>query len=123
MRFSLSAVAAITLVIVSAHSARAQEEITFIAPNIIRAPIEQIIPGFEAKTGHKVKATFGAEVGTRQQILNGEAFDVPLVEAPDADAIASGNVVASSETQFANISIGSPCARALRSQISPPLRR
>jgi molybdate transport system substrate-binding protein len=106
MRFSLSAVAAIALVILSAHSARAQDEITFIAPNILRAPIEQIIPGFEAKTGHKVSATFGAEAGTRQQILKGEAFDVPVVEAPDTDAIASGNVVASSETQFANVSIG-----------------
>src|SRR5580704_17251010 len=100
MRFSLSAVAAIALVIVSARSARAQDEITFIAPNILRAPIEQIIPGFEAKTGHKVKATFGAEAGTRQQILKGEAFDVPVLEAPDTDAIASVNVVVSSETQF-----------------------
>ena len=68
--------------------------------------IEQLIPGFEAKTGHKVKATFGAEAGTRKQILGGESFDVPVVEAPDTDAIASGNVVASTETQFANVSIG-----------------
>lgn len=105
MRFSLSAVAAIFL-IVSAHSARAQDEITFIAPNILRAPIEQIIPSFEAKTGHKVKATFGAEAATRKRILDGEAFDVPVVEAPDADAIASGNVVAGTETKFANVSIG-----------------
>lgn len=106
MRFSLSAVAAIALMMGTALGARAQDEITFIAPNILRAPIEQIIPSFEAKTGHKVKATFGAEARTREQILKGEPFDVPVVEAPDADAIASGNVVASTETQFANVSIG-----------------
>lgn len=106
MRISLFAVAAVALVTLSARGARAQDEVTFIAPNILRAPIEQIIPSFEAKTGHKVKATFGAEAGTRKQILAGEAFDVPVVEAPDADAIASGNVVASTETQFANVSIG-----------------
>ena len=106
MRFSLSAAAVMAFALASAHSARAQDEITFIAPNILRAPVEQIIPGFEARTGHKVKATFGAEAGTRQQILKGEAFDVPVVEAPDTDAIASGNVVASTKTEFANVSIG-----------------
>jgi len=101
----LSAIAAIALVLAGAHSARAQDEVTLIGPNIMRGPVEQIIQGYEAKTGHKVKATFGAEVGTRQQIIRGEA-DVPLVEAPDADVIASNGVVASSETALANISVG-----------------
>jgi molybdate transport system substrate-binding protein len=105
MRHWLSAIAVITLVLAGAHGARAQEDITVIGPNIMRAPVEQIIQGFEAKTGHKVKATFGAEVGTRQQIIRGEA-DVPLVEAPDADVIASNSVVAGSETPVASISVG-----------------
>ena len=123
MKHWLSAIAAITLVLVSAHGARAQEEITLIGPNIMRAPIEQLIPGFEAKTGHKVKATFGQEVGTRQQIMRGEA-DVPLVEAPDADVIASGSVVASSETAGGeHLRLASPCARARPSQTYPPLTR
>jgi molybdate transport system substrate-binding protein len=105
MKRWLTAIASITLVLVSAYGVRAQEEITLIAPNIMRAPVEQLISGFEAKTGHKVKATFGAEVGTRQQIIRGEA-DVPLVEAPDADVIASNSVVANSETALASISVG-----------------
>ena len=105
MRNWLSAIAAITLVFAGAHGARAQEQITVIGPNIMRGPVEQIIQGYEAKTGRKVKATFGAEVGTRQQIMRGEA-DVPLVEAPDADVIASNSVVASSETAVASISVG-----------------
>jgi molybdate transport system substrate-binding protein len=98
-----SAIAVITLA--GAHVAHAQEEVTVIGPNIMRGPVEQILEGYEAKTGHKVKATFGAEVGTRQQIIRGEA-DVPLVEAPDADVIASGSVVAGSETPVASISVG-----------------
>jgi molybdate transport system substrate-binding protein len=105
MKRWLTAIAAVTLVLVSAHGLRAQDEVTLIGPNIMRGPVEQIIQGYEAKTGHKVKATFGAEVGTRQQIIRGEA-DVPLVEAPDADVIASNSVVASSETALANISVG-----------------
>jgi molybdate transport system substrate-binding protein len=108
------------LLLVSAHVARAQDEITVIGPNIMRAPIEQLVAGFEMKTGHKVKATFGAEVGTRQQIIRGEA-DVPLVEAPDADVIASSSVVASSETAVASISVGFAVRKgAPRPDISTP---
>jgi molybdate transport system substrate-binding protein len=99
-------IGAVTLLILSAYSTHAQEEIMFVAPNILREPIQKIIPAFEAKTGHKVIATFGAEAKTREQILHDNPFDVSVVEAPDADAIASGNVVASSETPFANVSIG-----------------
>jgi molybdate transport system substrate-binding protein len=105
MKRWLTAIAYITLLLMTAHVARAQDEITVIGPNIMRGPMEQVIQGYEAKTGRKVKATFGAEVGTRQQIMRGEA-DVPLVEAPDADVIASNSVVASSETAVANISVG-----------------
>jgi len=92
MKQWLSIIAVVTLVLVSAHSLRAQGEITLIAPNIIDDPIKQLIPGFEAKTGHKVKATFGAVVGTKQQIVRGD--------------IASGNVVPSSGIPLANVSIG-----------------
>jgi len=107
MKQWLSIIAVVTLVLVSAHSLRAQGEITLIAPNIIDDPINQLIPGFEAKTGHKVKATFGAVVGTKQQIVRGDAFDVPLVEVPyDAEVIASGNVVPGSGIPLANVSIG-----------------
>ena len=71
---------------------------------------EQLIAGFEAKTGHKVKATFGQEDGTKQQIIKGEAFDVPLLETTGKtpiDAVtASGNVVVSSATPVANIFVG-----------------
>jgi len=107
MKYWLSAIAVITFVLVTAHSARAQEEITLIAPGIIQAPIEQLIPAFEAKTGRKVKATFGAVVASKQQVIHGEPFDVPLVEVPyDAEVIASGNVVAGSATPLANVSVG-----------------
>jgi molybdate transport system substrate-binding protein len=77
-----------------------------VAPGGIRAPIEQLIPGFEAKTGNKVKATFGSGNGTKQQVIRGEAFDVPVVQVPYDQVIASGNVVAGSETPLANVSVG-----------------
>src|SRR5690242_20058035 len=107
MKFWVTVVAGMALALVFAQGAWAQDEITLIAPNIIDDPIKQLIPPFEAKSGHKVKATFGSVVGTKQQIVRGEAVDVPLVEVPyDAEVIASGNVVAGSGTPLANVSIG-----------------
>jgi len=103
----LSAIAVMALLVCSAQHARAQQEVSLIGPNIIDAPIKALLPAFEAKTSRKVSATFGAVVKTKDQIVHGDAFDVPLVEVPfDAEVIASGNVVAGSQTPLANISIG-----------------
>jgi molybdate transport system substrate-binding protein len=112
MKHWLSAIAVITVVLVTAHCVRAQDQdaITLIAPGIMQGPIEKLIPGFEAKTGHKVKATFGGEDTTKQQVIKGDAFDVPVLENTGKtllDAVtASGNVVASSATPVAKIPVG-----------------
>lgn len=81
-------------------------EITLIAPGGIRAAVEQMIPAFEKKTGHKVKATFGSGNGTKAQVTKGEAFDVPIVQPPYPEVLASGNVVAMSETPVAHVAVG-----------------
>ena len=95
------------LVLSNPHSARAQgAEVTLVAPGGIRAAVEQLIPGFEKKTGYKVKATFGSGGGTHKQVVAGEAFDVPIVQPPYQDVLASGNVVAASETPLASVAIG-----------------
>ena len=57
-------------------------EITLIAPGGIRDAIQRMIPGFERATGHKVRATFGSGGGTKQRVMGGEAFDVPVVQPP-----------------------------------------
>lgn len=84
----------------------AKGEVTLIAPGGIRVPIEQLIPAFERKTGYKVKAMFGSGGGTHQQVVRGEAFDVPVVQPPYRDVLDSGNVVASSETPLATVAVG-----------------
>jgi molybdate transport system substrate-binding protein len=92
---------------VSACTMRAQDEVTLLGPNIIDTPIKEIIPGFEAKSGRKVKATFGPVVATKDQIVRGQLVDVALVEVPyDAEVIASGNVVPGSAITLASVSIG-----------------
>jgi len=104
MKYLLSS-AAIALAMCASSGAGAAE-ITLIAPGGVRAAIQQMIPAFEKKTGHTVKATFGSGNGTKAQVTKGEAFDVPVVQPPYPEVLASGNVVASSETPLAHVSVG-----------------
>src|SRR3989442_8987688 len=65
-----------------------------------------MIPDFERATGHKVKATFGCGGGTKERVIKGEPFDVPIVQLPLEPVIASGHVVAASETPLATVAVG-----------------
>jgi molybdate transport system substrate-binding protein len=87
---------------VAVHAA----EVTLIAPGGIRAAVQQMIPDFERATGHKVKATFGSGGGTKQRVIEGEPFDVPVVQPPLEPVIASGHVIAASETPLATVAVG-----------------
>jgi molybdate transport system substrate-binding protein len=84
----------------------AQQEVTLIAPGGIQAAIQKLIPEFEHKTGLHVKATFGSGLGTKQQVARGEAFDVPIVQPPFPEVLASGNVLGSSAVTLASVSVG-----------------
>src|SRR2546428_11648677 len=81
------------------------DEVTLIAPGGIRAAIEKLIPEFERQTGHTVKATLGSGGGTKQQVARGEPFDVPVVQPPYPDVLASGHVVADSATPLATVAV------------------
>lgn len=101
-RLTASAVGVLTFFIASGALA---DEITLIAPGGIRAPLEKLIPEFERKTGHKVTATFGSGGGTKERVVKGEAFDVPIVQPPLAEVVASGHVVAATETPIATVAV------------------
>jgi len=99
-----SMILATVLVLCGASSVRA-DEVTLVAPGGIRAAIEKLIPEFERLTGHRVKATFGSGGGTKAQVVRGEPFDVPIVQPPYPDVLASGHVVASTETPLATVAV------------------
>ena len=106
-RIHLSALAvAILLSVSSGARSQTKGEVTLIAPGGIRSAIEQLIPGFEKKTGYKVNATFGSGGGTKQQVVRGDVFDVPIVQPPYPDVLASGNVMESTATQLASVAVG-----------------
>ena len=81
-------------------------EVSLIAPGGIRAAVDQMIPAFEKATGHRVKAAFGSGGGTKERVIKGEPFDVPIVQLPLEPVIASGHVVTASETPLATVSVG-----------------
>ena len=104
MKYLLSS-AVLALAVTSSTCANAVE-LTLIAPGGIRAAVNQMLPDFERKTGNTVKATFGSGGGTKERVVKGEAFDVPIVQVPYEDVIKSGHVVVASETPLANVSVG-----------------
>ena len=116
-KFLVWAVAPVFIVGMSA-AVRANE-ITLIAPGGIRAAVDQMIPAFEKSTGHKVKATFGSGGGTKERVINGEPFDVPIVQPPYPDVLASGHVIPSSATPLASVAVGVAVRTGARSARTP----
>ena len=80
----------VVVFVLSTSYAAIAADITLIAPGGIRAAVEQMIPAFEKKTGHKVKATFGSGLGTKAQVTKGEPFDVPIVQPPATNGYPGG---------------------------------
>jgi molybdate transport system substrate-binding protein len=110
-----------TLVLGSWAGARAQGEITLLAVGPMRAPTQKIVDSFQAKTGNKVKVTYGNGSETRQMVAKGQPLDVSLIIAPFPGAQASGSIVLSSATTVASIltAVGVPKGRP-KPDISTP---
>ncbi len=106
MKRILLAIAMFVLALGISPNARAQGDVTVIAPGGMRAAAEKLIPGFEQKTGYKVKATFGSGNGTKQQVTRGDVYDASILQPPYPEVLASGNVIESSATPLATIAIG-----------------
>lgn len=79
--------------------------ITLIAPGGIRTALQELLPVFEQRTGCIVTPTFTSGGATKARTVEGEMFDVPVVQPPLDGVIASGHVVASSETPVATVSV------------------
>lgn len=97
----------------SGACAYAQSEITLLAIGPMRAPTQKIVENFEAKTGYKVKVTYGNGAETRKMVAQGKPLDVNLVIAPFPGAVASGTIDPGSQTVVASIltAVGVPKGR------------
>jgi molybdate transport system substrate-binding protein len=103
LKYLLSSVAVVALALGISSGARAQSEITLLSPDPIKATIEKLLEGFEAKTGTQVKVTYGTGVSTRKTVASGQALDVSLLFAPFPEALKTGNIVPGSATVIARL--------------------
>jgi len=90
----------------SVNSIAPAAEVTLIGPGGIRSAAEELIQRFESARGHQVKAIFGSGGGTKERIIKGEPFDVPIVQPPLESVLASGHVIRTSETPLATVAVG-----------------
>jgi molybdate transport system substrate-binding protein len=81
----------------------AQTEITLLSPNPIQKTLDKLVAQFEAKTGNKVKVTYGTGVSTRKTVADGGALDVSLLFAPFPEALKTGNVDKKTQTVVARL--------------------
>jgi ABC-type molybdate transport system substrate-binding protein len=81
-RYLYSPLFVIALLLGTYAGANAQSEITLLAVGPMRAPTQKIVDNFEAKTGHKVKVTYGNGAETRKMVAQGKPLDVNLLIAP-----------------------------------------
>ncbi len=118
-RFSFLMVVALALAIPTC--ANAQSEITLLSPDPIKATIDKLVEGFEAKTGAQVKVTYGTGVSTRKTVASGQALDVSLLFAPFPEALKTGNIVPGSATVIARLRLAIAVPKgAPKSDISTP---
>jgi molybdate transport system substrate-binding protein len=103
LKSPLSLLVVAALAIAFSPSAKAQSEVTLLSPDPIKATVDKLVEGFEAKTGTQVKVTYGTGVSTRKTVASGQALDVSLLFAPFPDALATGNIVPASATVVARL--------------------
>src|SRR6202049_2788694 len=113
MRCLCSAIIVLALVCGSWASAHAHTEITLLAVGPMRAPTQKIVANFEAKTGYKVKVTYGNGADTRRMVAKGQTLDVNLMAYPFPGALASGTIDPNSATTVTSIltAVGVPKGR------------
>jgi ABC-type molybdate transport system substrate-binding protein len=65
----------VALALSISSGAYAQSEITLLGPGPIKEPLDKLLAAFEAKTGTKVKVTYGGGVPTRKQVASGQGLE------------------------------------------------
>jgi len=73
----------------------------------VQPVMNELIPGFERSTGHKVTFEYGTVGGMADRVQSGEAADVVIASGPQIDALEKqGKVVPGSRTDLAKTGVG-----------------
>jgi molybdate transport system substrate-binding protein len=103
MKYLISLLGILGVILRVGSDANAQTEITLLSPNPIEATINKLTADFEAKTGIHVKITYGTGVSTRKTVASGQALDASLLFSPFPEALKTGNIVPNSATVIARM--------------------
>ena len=97
------AAAGILLVSVTLHAA----EIKVLSTQAIQGIYRELVPQFEAATGHKVTTIFTGTLDVQRRIDAGETYDLILMAGPDLDKlITAGKVVSGTRVDLAKSGVG-----------------
>ncbi len=103
MRFVTAAAAALILVPIVATAG----EIKILSGNGGRVAVSEMSERFEKSTGTKVNIDFAVNPQVRKRVLDGEAFDIAVLNPPVLDElIKAGKVKADTRTVIGRIGIG-----------------
>src|SRR3954469_15077568 len=97
-----TAAAAAGLAFMLATGGATAAEITLLCSNALKSVIEELGPGFERTSGHKLRAEYGSTGPLKAMIEKGQAFDVAIlgVEATD-ELTKSGKLTANTRADIA----------------------
>lgn len=102
MKHLLMSLCVVTLALCAWASAQAQTTITLLAPMPMQMSFDKLMPGFESKSGNKVKETFIPTLQVPMRITQGQAADVNIMAPLSNEAVASGNLDKKSATTLAS---------------------
>ncbi len=108
MRSRLAAAVGLGLVLLLGSGERARAgEIKVLSTVGVKSVVEEMVPQYEQKTGHKLAITFGLATALKRQIEGGEAFDLAIMTSAVADElIKEGKLIADTRTNVARGGIG-----------------
>jgi molybdate transport system substrate-binding protein len=102
VKYLLMPICVVMLALCALASAQAQIQVTLLAPMPLGAPFRALLPGFEAKTGYKVMATYIPTLQMKDKVAQGQGADVNIMVPPYDEALSSGNLDAKSATTLAS---------------------
>lgn len=93
-------------VLLSASAAQA-DEITVMAANALREPLQLLVPAFEASSGHHVTIVWGGTDGIANRVAAGEATDVVIIGSTSIERLVrDGKLLGLSRPAFASSGVG-----------------
>src|SRR5262245_29725289 len=87
-------------------------EIKLLCAVAMKPPLDELAPGFERSTNHKVVISYATAGAAREKIRSGEQFDAVLLPAPFMDPLVTQGYVASGDVQVVARSLISVAVRA-----------